>query len=92
MNILKKLTRLLLMAVLTLAVFTVVALANPSPSPIPGAGAPPTSLNGWLMLLAPLSVAIMDFIFAINSSAKSNGILHWLYLLAGGKETPPSST
>jgi len=29
---------------------------------------------------AAAGVAVLDFIFAINEKAKSNGMLHWVYL------------
>ena len=34
-------------------------------------------------------VALLDFLFALVPAWKSNGILHWIYLLLGGKDTPP---
>lgn len=79
--------KLLLLACLSLLCFA--AFGDTSPSPIPGAGAPPVNINGWYILLTPVLVAVLDFIFAISSKTKANGFIHWIYLLLGGKETPP---
>jgi hypothetical protein len=71
--------------------FAVVAFGDASPSPLPGAPGP--SIN-WPILLAAgaaLGIAILDFIFAVNPSARANGFLHWVYLALGGKDTPPPS-
>lgn len=85
---------LLKLSIVALLCFGFAAFADPSPSPSPASvlAAVPTSLNGWLALLAPVAVAVLDFVFAINSKAKANGLLHWLFLLVGGKETPPASS
>lgn len=38
----------------------------------------------WLLgheaVLSALAVAVLDLVFSVNESAKSNGILHWAYL------------
>jgi len=34
-------------------------------------------------IVGTLGVAILDLIFAINPSAESNGILHWLFVQLG---------
>lgn len=84
---LRLLINLALMAIV--AMFAVVAFGA-DPSPLPGA-APAASID-WKLLLAaaaPLAIALFDFLFALNPSAKSNGILHWIYLALGGKENPP---
>lgn len=48
----------------------------------------------WIMehqaVLAVLALAILDFVFAVSPSFKSNGVIHWLYLFLGGKATPPA--
>lgn len=88
-NYLKMFAKLAVLAIV--AMFAIVAFGDASPSPLPGPGAP-SSIN-WTLLIAafaPLAIALLDFIFAVNPSAKSNGILHWIYLALGGKETPPA--
>jgi hypothetical protein len=85
----KRLFSFLLVIMVTM--FAVVAFGA-DPSPIP-TGAPGTFSLSWTMLLAALpalAIAILDFIFAVNPNAKSNGFLHWIYLAFGGKETPPA--
>ena len=85
----RRLMSLLFIVLATFAVFAIRAIADTGPSPLPTSGAP-TSVNGWYVLLAPVLIAVLDFVFAINSKAKSNGVLHWIWLALGGKENPPS--
>lgn len=40
----------------------------------------------WGTILAPAVLAIVDLVWAINPSAKSNGLLHWVFLQVGGKD------
>lgn len=77
-----------LAVLLIVAMFAAVAFGDASPLPTPGA--PASSINWTILIaaLAPLAIAILDFFFAINPGAKSNGILHWIYLALGGKENP----
>jgi hypothetical protein len=44
----------------------------------------------WVSVVAPLVVAVIDLLIAINPSLKANGILHQVYLWCGGK--PPASS
>ena len=46
----------------------------------------------WLQahwgMLSVLLVAVLDFVMALSPGLKANGIVHAVYLLLGGKETP----
>lgn len=42
------------------------------------------------VVLLAFGVAVIDFVWALAPSLKANGLLHALYLLLGGKETPPA--
>ena len=33
-----------------------------------------------MAVLAGLLVAVLDLVFALNSKAESNGVLHWIYM------------
>jgi hypothetical protein len=46
-----------------------------------------TWLTSHQAVLFGFGVALLDFLFALVPSWKSNGILHWIYLTLGGKET-----
>lgn len=48
-------------------------------------------VSSHLGLLSTLVVAVMDLLFAVNSKAASNGILHWVYLQLKslGTKQPP---
>jgi len=75
--------------------FTFSALAQtPAPTPtgvaVTAASATPASLIAWIeanwgAVIAPLVVAILDLIFALNPNSASNGILHWIFTAVGGK-------
>ncbi len=81
-----------LLMLVAISLLACAALADTGPSPLPVAAVAPVSVS-WKVILAAipaLAVAVLDFIFAVNSGAKSNGILHWVYLMAGGKENPPA--
>lgn len=63
-----------------------VCLADPSPSPV--AVSSPTGAIGiwdWIMahqvIVGGFLAAVLDFVFALNPNAASNGVLHWIYLL-----------
>lgn len=43
-----------------------------------------------LPALGAAVVGVLDLIFAVNPKARANGLAHWLYLAAGGKDTPAS--
>lgn len=49
------------------------------------------AIISWLMahqsVLYGARVALLDFLFAMVPSWKSNGLLHWLYLQLGGKDS-----
>ena len=42
----------------------------------------PTWVVNNQVIIGALIVALLDFIFALNGKWKSNGALHWLYVLA----------
>ena len=46
--------------------------------------------TNWSLVVAPLLVAVLDLVFALNPSWASNGLLHWVFLQLGGK--PPVSS
>jgi hypothetical protein len=54
----------------------------------------PTHQTLLWSFLAALTVGILDFVFALNPNAKTNGFLHWIYSIAGGtkgvSQIPPS--
>lgn len=84
----KKFWQIFVLTIVLVFMFALAALgADPSPIPV----GQPASINWTVVLgaLGGLAAAVLDFIFAINSNAKSNGVLHWIYLALGGKETPP---
>lgn len=44
-------------------------------------------LQDHLALVAPLAVAILDFAMAVSPKLKSSGLIHWVYMSLGGKES-----
>lgn len=90
----KFLSRLFLLVLVLCFCFAVQALAQATAAP---AGSAPLGIGGWIganwqLVIAPLVVAIIDFVWALSPSASSNGLLHWLWTAAGGKTPtqPPS--
>lgn len=46
--------------------------------------------SNWVTVVAPLVVALLDLAFALSPGLAANGVLHQLFLWAGGK--PPASS
>ncbi len=45
-----------------------------------------------LPAVAGLIASILDLAFALSPKARANGVLHWVFLKLGGKETPINPT
>ena len=46
-----------------------------------------TFIQAHEVAMAMFGVAVLDFLFAINPMAESNGILHWIYTALKGIES-----
>lgn len=44
-----------------------------------------TFVQAHQVVLAAGGIAFLDFLFAVNPSWKSSGVLHWVYIALGGK-------
>ncbi len=79
---------LVVLAALALTCFS--ALAQTAGVPVIPAAAP-VGVVGWIqsnwgLVIAPLGVAVIDFLVALNPTWKSNGIIHAIFLFLGGKD------
>lgn len=44
-------------------------------------------IKDHMVIIAPAMIGVIDLIFAISPGLKSNGVLHFLYLQLGGKDS-----
>jgi hypothetical protein len=42
----------------------------------------------WVAVVAPLLIALFDFVMALKPEWKANGLFHWLYLAIKGDGAP----
>ncbi len=51
--------------------------------------------SSLIPLATGVGIAVLDFVFAVNDKAKSNGLLHWIYTVlkkrSGVIDQPPGA-
>lgn len=94
----RMLRTLIVLALALIMAFAVQALAQTAGVPVTAAPASPGLIawlqTNWPTVVAPLFVAVIDFVWALSPATSTNGILHALWTFCGGKTPaqPPASS